>query len=37
MKLGTILIVDDTPENIDLLKAVLESHSYEIKTASSGL
>jgi len=36
MKLGTILIVDDTVANLDLLKAVLESHSYEVKTASSG-
>ena len=36
MKPTNILIVDDTAENIDLLKAVLESRDYAVKTASSG-
>ncbi|WP_112218921.1 response regulator [Polynucleobacter campilacus] len=36
MKPTNILIVDDTAENIDLLKAVLESRGYAVKTASSG-
>ena len=34
---ASILIVDDTVENIDLLKAVLESRDFDVKTASSGL
>lgn len=33
---NSILIVDDTPANIDLLQAVLESRSYTVKTATSG-
>lgn len=36
MKPTNILIVDDTAENIDLLKAILESRDYAVKTASSG-
>ena len=36
MNNSTILIVDDTRENIELLKAVLESRNYEVQTASSG-
>ena len=36
MKPTNILIVDDTAENIDLLKAVLESRDYAVKAASSG-
>jgi DNA-binding response OmpR family regulator len=36
MKPTNILIVDDTAENIDLLKAVLESRDYVVKTASNG-
>ncbi|MBB5021551.1 CheY-like chemotaxis protein [Desulfurispira natronophila] len=31
----TILIVDDTPENIDVLRGILEAH-YIIKAATSG-
>ncbi|HKG08488.1 MAG TPA: hybrid sensor histidine kinase/response regulator [Pedobacter sp.] len=31
-----ILIVDDTPENLISLKRVLERHSFEVDTASSG-
>lgn len=31
-----ILIVDDTPENLISLKKVLESHNFEVDTASSG-
>jgi DNA-binding response OmpR family regulator len=31
-----ILVVDDTPENVLLLSAVLESKGYEVVTASSG-
>lgn len=31
-----ILIVDDTPENLISLKKVLEKHSFEVDTASSG-
>lgn len=31
-----ILIVDDTPENLISLKRVLETHNFEIDTASSG-
>jgi DNA-binding response OmpR family regulator len=36
MKPTNILIVDDTAENIDLLRAVLESRDYAVKAASSG-
>lgn len=32
----TILIVDDTPVNLDLLEAVLESRNYKVRTATSG-
>jgi class 3 adenylate cyclase len=32
-----ILVVDDTPENVLLLSAVLESKGYEVVTASSGV
>jgi DNA-binding response OmpR family regulator len=32
-----ILVVDDTPENVLLLSAVLEKNGYEVVTASSGL
>lgn len=31
----TVLVVDDTPENIDLLSAVLEPY-YRVKVATSG-
>ena len=31
-----ILIVDDTPENLISLKRVLETHNFEVDTASSG-
>lgn len=31
-----ILIVDDTPENLISLKKVLETHNFEVDTASSG-
>ncbi|MCJ0741797.1 hybrid sensor histidine kinase/response regulator [Pedobacter montanisoli] len=31
-----ILLVDDTPENLISLKKVLESHNFEVDTASSG-
>ncbi|MBU3621481.1 response regulator [Polynucleobacter sp. CS-Odin-A6] len=33
---ATILIVDDTAVNLDLLQAVLESRNYKVRTASSG-
>jgi DNA-binding response OmpR family regulator len=36
MKPTNILIVDDTAENIDLLKAVLESRDYAVKSAANG-
>ncbi len=31
----TVLIVDDTPENIDILRAIL-MHDYQLKVATSG-
>src|SRR5689334_11339396 len=31
-----ILIVDDTPENLFSLKSLLQLHSYQVDTASSG-
>jgi twitching motility two-component system response regulator PilH len=31
-----ILIVDDNPENLDILRARLARHGYEIVTASDG-
>lgn len=34
-KLGTILVVDDTPDNIDILKGVLSSE-FQVKAATSG-
>jgi adenylate cyclase len=33
---GTILVVDDIPENVRLLEAVLVPHGYEVLTATSG-
>jgi len=33
---GTILVVDDTPENVRLLEAVLVPRGYEVVTATSG-
>jgi CheY-like chemotaxis protein len=33
---GTILVVDDVPENVRLLEAVLVPHGYEVLTATSG-
>jgi CheY-like chemotaxis protein len=35
-KLTTILIVDDTPHNIQVLSAMLESQGYQVKKAISG-
>ncbi|GAA6618711.1 response regulator [Scytonema sp. NUACC26] len=35
-KLATILIVDDTPHNIQVLSAMLESQGYQVKKAISG-
>ena len=34
---GTILVVDDVPQNVRLLEAVLEPSGYEIVTAADGL
>jgi CheY-like chemotaxis protein len=31
-----ILVVDDVPENVRLLEAVLASHGYEVVTANDG-
>ena len=31
-----ILVVDDNPNNVDILKTRLESHGYEIVTAADG-
>ena len=31
-----ILIVDDTPNNVKLLKDLLSFHDYDVRTASSG-
>src|SRR5918994_5202673 len=31
-----ILVVDDVPENVRLLEAVLEAHGYEVVSASDG-
>ena len=36
MQNASILIVDDAPPNLELLKALLESRHYEVITASSG-
>jgi signal transduction histidine kinase len=36
MSAGSILIVDDTPENLDLLVDILEQRSYEVRVARSG-
>ena len=33
---GRILVVDDLPQNIRLLEAVLEPEGYEVVAASSG-
>jgi CheY-like chemotaxis protein len=33
---GRILVVDDVPENVRLLEAVLVPHGYEVLTATSG-
>jgi class 3 adenylate cyclase len=33
---ATILVVDDVPENVRLLEAVLEAHGYEVVSAASG-
>ena len=32
-----ILVVDDNPNNVDILKTRLESHGYEIVTAANGM
>ena len=32
-----ILVVDDVPENVRLLEAVLVSHGYEVDSAADGL
>jgi class 3 adenylate cyclase/CheY-like chemotaxis protein len=36
MKQPTILVVDDTPENVRLMEAVLMPQGYEVATATSG-
>jgi signal transduction histidine kinase len=36
MSAGSILIVDDTPGNLDLLIDILERHAYEVRVARSG-
>jgi signal transduction histidine kinase len=36
MSAGAILIVDDTPGNLDLLVDILEKHDYEVRVARSG-
>ena len=36
MSAGSILIVDDTPENLDLLVEILERCEYEVRVARSG-
>ncbi len=33
---GNILIVDDTPENLTVLRQILAAHSYRVRTALSG-
>jgi adenylate cyclase len=33
---GRILVVDDIPENVRLLEAVLVPHGYEVLVATSG-
>ena len=33
---GNILIVDDTPDNLRLLSAMLTDHSYEVRSVKSG-
>jgi adenylate cyclase len=33
---GRILVVDDVPENVRLLEAVLEAHGYEVVSATDG-
>jgi signal transduction histidine kinase len=36
MSAGVILIVDDTPGNLDLLVDILEEHDYDVRVARSG-
>jgi adenylate cyclase len=36
MSEGTILVVDDVPQNVRLLEAVLAPHGYDVATAASG-
>jgi len=36
MSSGVILIVDDTPGNLDLLVDILEKHRYDVRVARSG-
>ena len=31
-----ILVVDDVPENVRLLEAVLQAHNYDVVTATDG-
>jgi len=33
---GRILVVDDTPQNLRLMEAVLEPQGYAVRTAASG-
>ncbi|MFQ5839992.1 MAG: response regulator [Candidatus Methylomirabilales bacterium] len=33
---GTILVVDDDPQNLELMQALLERHGYQVVTAASG-
>jgi CheY-like chemotaxis protein len=33
---GNILIVDDTPENLTVLRQMLSAHGYRVRTALSG-
>jgi CheY-like chemotaxis protein len=37
MAQGSILIVDDNPENLKLMLAILAPFSYELRTASDGI
>jgi CheY-like chemotaxis protein len=37
MAQGSILIVDDNPENLKLMLAILSPFSYELRTASDGI
>ena len=36
MATPTILIVDDTPENLKLLAKLLKAHGYKIRAAKNG-